>query len=82
MKNDVLLFFIEIHSQLYGHGRMQTFHCQNAVTLCEDKLMSPGYTTQVSFCTVQDADHFVYPWHQYFANTDCIWLGLEYHPQK
>ncbi len=74
--------FIEIHSQIHGQGRMQKFHSQHAATLYEDMLMSPGYTTPLPFCTIQDANHFVYPWHQYYADTDCIWLALEYHPQK
>ncbi len=72
--------FIEIHSQIYGHGRMQKFKAQDASTLYEDVLMSPGYTTSVPFCSVQADNQFTYPWHQYFADTDCIWLAIEYHP--
>ncbi|MDX3376575.1 hypothetical protein PV390_19455 [Streptomyces sp. ME02-6991-2A] len=22
---------------------------------------------------------FQYPWHQYRADTDCVWLAVEYH---
>ena len=72
--------FIEIHSQIYGHGRMQKFKAQDVSTLYEDVLMSPGYTTSVPFCSVQSNNQFTYPWHQYYADTDCIWLALEYHP--
>ena len=72
--------FLEIHSQISGHGRMQKFHTQQYATLYEDLLMSPGYTTSVPFCSVQANNQFSYPWHQYYADTDCIWLALEYHP--
>jgi hypothetical protein len=61
---------------------MQKFQTQNAATLYEDVRMSAGYTTPVPFCSIQDADRFLYPWHQYYADTDCIWLALEYHPHK
>jgi hypothetical protein len=73
--------FIEIHSQIYGHGRMQKFKAQDYQTIYEDLLMSPGYTTPVPFCSVQGNCEFIYPWHQYYADTDCIWLAIEYHPE-
>jgi hypothetical protein len=72
--------FLEIHAQIYGQGRMQKFKAQDYGTLYEDLLMSPGYTTSVPFCSAQAQDQFLYPWHQYYADTDCIWLALEYHP--
>jgi len=72
--------FIEIHSQVYGHGRMQKFKAQDYKTIYEDLLMSPGYTTPIPFCSVQGNCEFIYPWHQYYADTDCIWLAIEYHP--
>jgi len=72
--------FIEIHSQIYGHGRMQKFKAQDYAKLYEDILMSPGYTTPLPFCRIEDNSKFVYPWHQYYADTDCVWLAIEYHP--
>lgn len=72
--------FLEIHSQIYGQGRMQKFKAQDYATLYEDLLMNPGYTTSVPFCSIQANNQFLYPWHQYYADTDCIWLALEYHP--
>jgi hypothetical protein len=73
--------FIEIHSQVLGNGRMQKFKAQNYDTLYEDMMMSPGYTTSVPFCKVEEEQSkYVYPWHQYYADTDCIWLAIEYHP--
>jgi hypothetical protein len=29
---------------------------------------------------IQGNCEFIYPWHQYYADTDCIWLAIEYHP--
>jgi hypothetical protein len=72
--------FIEVHTQVYGAGRMQKFKAQDHKTLYEDQLMSPGYTTPVPFCRVGPDDSFVYPWHQYYADSECIWLAIEYHP--
>jgi hypothetical protein len=42
--------------------------------------MSPGYMTPVPFCSVEENTRFIYPWHQYYADTDCIRLAIEYHP--
>ena len=72
--------FIEIHSQIFGHGRMQKFKAQDYATLYEEIPMSPGYTTPLPFCHIKDNRTFVYPWHQYYTETDCIWLAIEYHP--
>lgn len=74
--------FIEIHTQVFGQGRMQKFKSEKFDSLYEDMLMSPGYTTSVPFCHVEENQKYVYPWHQYYADTDCIWLAIEYHPVK
>ncbi|MFJ4027305.1 hypothetical protein [Paenarthrobacter sp. NPDC090009] len=71
--------FIEIHTQIFGFGRMQKFSSLDHGSLYEDQLLSPGNTNPVPFCLEQDGA-FSYPWHQYRADTDCIWLALEYHP--
>ncbi|MFC6087137.1 hypothetical protein [Sphaerisporangium aureirubrum] len=71
--------FIEIHSQIYGFGRMQKFTAQDHSALYEDLLMSPGQTTPTPFCRMGPGGTFVYPWHQYRADTDCVWLAVEYH---
>lgn len=72
--------FIEIHSQVWGQGRMQKFKAQDDDLLYEDILMSPGYTTPIPFCEVRENNQYVYPWHQYRADTNSIWLAIEYHP--
>lgn len=70
--------FIEIHTQISGFGRMQKFSARDHGGLYEEQLLSPGATNPVPFCVESDTS-FVYPWHQYRADTDCIWLALEYH---
>lgn len=72
--------FIEIHTQLCGYGSMQKFRTQRFQTLYEEQLMSPGYTPPVPFCHVTPDGTFEYPWHQYYAETACLWLAIEYHP--
>ncbi|SEJ61733.1 hypothetical protein SAMN04487917_10851 [Arthrobacter sp. yr096] len=70
--------FIEVHTQISGLGRMQKFTSQDHASLYEDQLLSPGNTNPVPFCLEREGT-FTYPWHQYRADTDCIWLALEYH---
>lgn len=71
--------FIEVHTQVHGLGRMQKFTAQDHATRYEDLRMSPGYTTPDPFCTTRPDGSFHYPWHQYYADTDCVWLAVEYH---
>jgi hypothetical protein len=72
--------FIEVHTQVYGMGRMQKFRESDITTLYQDIVMGPGYTTPDPFCWVTDDSTYHYPWHQYYSDTDCIWLAVEYHP--
>lgn len=71
--------FLEVHTQIYGTGRMQKFHANDFNTLYEDVLMSPGYT-HIPFASIDKEGKFFYPWHQYYADTDCIWMANEFHP--
>ncbi len=73
--------FIEIHTQVYGYGRMQKFRSNDFRTLYEDQLMSPGHTPPVPFCVTGQGGGFTYPWHQYRADTACVWVAVEYHPR-
>jgi hypothetical protein len=70
--------FIEVHTQVSGYGRMQKFDASDHASIYEDQQLSPGAMNPVPFCIDQDGE-LVYPWHQYRADTDCIWLALEYH---
>jgi len=70
--------FVEVHTQVHGFGRMQKFRGPDHGTLYEDVLMSPG-VTHTPFCVTGPGSTFEYPWHQYRADTDCVWLAVEYH---
>lgn len=71
--------FIEFHTQIFGKGRMQKFKENNIKTLYEDILLAEGNTHEL-FCEATSNNEFIYPWHQYYSDTDCIWLAVEYHP--
>jgi len=70
--------FLEVHTQLAGLGRMQKFNTPSPDSLYEEYLLSEGNTNPPTFCSEHDS-RFSYPWHQYFADTDCVWLAAEYH---
>ena len=74
--------FMEIHTQILGVGRMQKFKVKSFDSLYEDILMAEGYTQIIPFCTVHENLQSSYPWHQYYSDTDCIWMANEYHPIK
>ena len=71
--------FIEVHTQVLGTGHMQKFRENNVATLYEDVTMSPGFTHDPFFTLAKDGS-FTYPWHRYYADTDCIWMAVELHP--
>jgi hypothetical protein len=71
--------FLEVHTQILGTGHMQKFRENNADTLYEDVLMPPGFTHDPFFAVAADRS-FSYPWHRYYADTDCIWMAVELHP--
>ncbi|MGC1650881.1 MAG: hypothetical protein WA741_34080, partial [Candidatus Sulfotelmatobacter sp.] len=71
--------FLEVHTQILGTGHMQKFRENNAGTLYEDVLMPVGFTHD-PFFSVADDRTFIYPWHRYYADTDCIWMAIELHP--
>lgn len=65
--------FKELHTQIWGLGNMQKFQQRNYETLYQDVYMSPGQTHDPFY-----DQNGLYPWHQYYAHTDCIWLALEF----
>ncbi|RLP76782.1 hypothetical protein D9V32_03830 [Mycetocola tolaasinivorans] len=73
--------FIETHTQLVGRGRMQKFRTRDPETLFEEQLLAPGQTQPTIFGR-WDHGTLTYPWHQYHAETDVIWLAVEYHAQR
>ncbi len=66
--------FQEVHTQLYGLGRMQKFHRNSFNSLYQEVYMAPGFTHDPFYSNTGE-----YPWHQYLADTDCIWLAIEKH---
>ena len=71
--------FLEVHTQIHGLGRMQKFHENDENTLYEDMPMSVGFSHD-PFCRVTGPNQWTYPWHRYYADTDCVWLAVELHP--
>ena len=71
--------FLEVHTQVLGTGHMQKFRENKADTLYEDVVMPPGLTHDPFFTVAPDRSSS-YPWHRYYADTDCIWMAIELHP--
>ena len=71
--------FLEIHTQIHGVGRMQKFRQRDESTIYEDVLMARGMTHE-PFARVAGPQSWAYPWHRYYADTDCVWLAIELHP--
>jgi hypothetical protein len=71
--------FLEVHTQILGTGHMQKFRENKSDSLYEDVVMPPGFTHD-PFFTVANDRSFKYPWHRYYADTDCVWLAIELHP--
>lgn len=70
---------LEVHTQIYGAGRMQKFHDNDFKTIYEDVHMAPGFTHD-PFAGVKENGDLFYGWHQYYCDSDCIWMAIEYHP--
>lgn len=45
----------------------------------EEYRLAPG-DTNVPFAHVDPQGNFIYPWHQYYADTDCLWVVWEMLP--
>ncbi|KAA0594870.1 hypothetical protein J2848_004492 [Azospirillum lipoferum] len=71
--------FLETHTQIHGTGRMQKFKERDAASLYEDVVMPIGYSHD-PFCRVAGDNRWTYPWHRYYADTECVWLAIELHP--
>lgn len=64
--------FMEFHTQVFGVGIMQKFYENSFDSLNLEEYMPPGYT--------HEAFHYAditYPWHQYYAVSDCVWFVAE-----
>lgn len=72
--------FLEVHTQVHGIGRMQKFHTGEETTQYEDVILGPG-ATHDPFMEIAADGSFIYPWHRYLSDTDCIWMAIELHPE-
>lgn len=70
---------LEVHTQIYGTGRMQKFRSDDFESLYEDVIMNAGFT-HVPFAGVKEEGSMFYGWHQYYGDSDCIWMASEFHP--
>lgn len=70
---------LEVHTQIYGTGRMQKFYEKEFKSIYEDVIMSPGFTHE-PFAGVKENGDIFYGWHQYYSDSDCIWMAIEHHP--
>lgn len=69
--------FLELHTQIGGLGAMQRFDASDGEPV-EQQLLGEGVTGPMPFCAAAESA-WVYPWHQYAAITDAVWLAIEYH---
>lgn len=69
--------FAELHTQIIGLGSMQKFHSEDSKTHYEEVCLASGNTHRPFMKTKENG--FEYPWHQYYAYTDCLWLALEFY---
>ena len=68
--------FLEVHTQIYGLGRMQKFRTKDPSSIYQEVYMSPGFSNNPFYSNLG-----LYPWHQYVADTDSIWLAIEQHSE-
>ena len=71
--------FLEVHTQIFGIGRMQKFRGMNADSLFEDLIVPIGVTHEPFFQFTPESG-FKYPMHRYFSDTECVWMAIELHP--
>jgi hypothetical protein len=71
--------FLEVHTQIFGIGKMQKFLTADAGSIFEDLIVPLGVTHE-PFFQFRPESGFKYPMHRYFAETECVWMAIELHP--
>ncbi len=71
--------FLEIHTQIYGLGRIQIFADEAGSRLYREITTAPG-DTHDPIVRVGGLKSFTYPWHRGWTDTDAIWMAIELHP--
>jgi len=72
--------FIELHTQIFGQGRIQLFRDQAGTDMYREISAAPG-DTHDPIVWVVDKRTFTYPWHRGWTDTDAIWMAIEFHPK-
>lgn len=62
----------EVHGQILGYGKMQKLMEKDQESVYEEVILAPGIVHD-KFCNEKG----IYPWHQYFSITDCIYMPIE-----
>lgn len=73
--------FLEIHTQIFGHGRIQIYEDEAGRELYREISTAPG-DTHDPIVSVLGASEFRYPWHRGWTDTDAIWMAIELHPRS
>ncbi|MDB5527127.1 MAG: hypothetical protein JWR51_230 [Devosia sp.] len=71
--------FLEIHTQIFGQGRIQICHERDVATLYREITTAVGDTHDPLVRVTGDRE-FAYPWHRGWTDTDAIWMAIELHP--
>ena len=70
--------FLEIHTQIFGLGRIQIFRERDEATLYREITTAPG-DTHDPIVRVTGNREYSYPWHRGWTDTDAIWMAIELH---
>lgn len=72
--------FLEIHTQIFGKGRIQIYADKEGRALYREISTAPG-DTHDPIVRVEGTRTFRYPWHRGWTDEDCIWMAIELHPR-
>jgi hypothetical protein len=72
--------FLEIHTQIFGQGRIQIYKDEAGTALYREIYVTPGETHD-PIVRVEGLGTFRYPWHRGWTDEDCVWMAIELHPK-
>ncbi len=73
--------FLEIHTQIFGQGRIQLFRDEAGRDLYRELSAAPG-DTHDPIVHVEGLRSFRYPWHRGWTDDSCVWMAIELHPRN
>ena len=71
--------FLEIHTQIFGNGRIQIYRDRAGSRPYREISTAPG-DTHDPIVRVEGLRSFRYPWHRGWTDEDCVWMAIELHP--